>query len=385
MNTARRALVFGATGLLGRHLVLALDQAGIRVTAATRSPDSFTRLSSWLADHGCRMAPTDLRVDFDAPRLVQGDGCASDDVTEIYNCAGAYRFGMSVDDARTANVDSIRAIVSFAAGLPRLRRLVHVYGYRVGRQDQAEVPWSVDRVRRTYRRLGAYEASKVEGDAILPALADELGVALSIVNPSSVIGASDTGESDQQLGLAANLKEIWHGTLAARPGNARTFVPVIPVDYLARFMILLAAEPAADRGSFWVLDDATPALPDLLSLVGRHYGVKVPRARVPVALVKRLPRRITKADPETLTFLSSDRYPTGPANELARRHGLRLPDTTRSILRWADYLAAYRFGAVHDDRSARWFREYAGVRTFGIGEPDARTVVLPGLPVNADT
>ena len=49
MNTARRALVFGATGLLGRHLVLALDQAGIRVTAATRSPDSFTRLSSWLA------------------------------------------------------------------------------------------------------------------------------------------------------------------------------------------------------------------------------------------------------------------------------------------------------------------------------------------------
>ena len=72
MNTARHALVFGATGLLGRHLVLALDQAGIRVTAATRSPDSFTRLSSWLADHGCRMAPTDLRVDFDAPRLVQG-------------------------------------------------------------------------------------------------------------------------------------------------------------------------------------------------------------------------------------------------------------------------------------------------------------------------
>ena len=212
----------------------------------------------WLADHGCRVTPNDLRVDFDAPQLGQGEGRALDDVTEIYNCAGAYQFGMTMAEARHANVDSIRAIVSFAAGLPRLRRLVHVSGYRVGGQDPADVPSRMDRVQRTYRRLGVYEASKVEGDATLQALADRLGVVWSIVNPSSVIGASDSGESDQQLGLAASVKELWHGTLAARPGNARTFVPVVPVDYLARFMTLQAVEPDAARQSFWVLDDDTP-------------------------------------------------------------------------------------------------------------------------------
>ncbi|WP_218024868.1 alpha/beta fold hydrolase, partial [Nocardia pseudovaccinii] len=79
------------------------------------------------------------------------------------------------------------------------------------------------------------------------------------------------------------------------------------------------------------------------------------------------------------------RYPTDSAHELARRHGLDMPDTTRTILRWADYLAAHRFGTAPTGSAARTFDEYAGVRTFRIGEPDAPTVILPGLPVNADT
>ncbi|MEQ4722181.1 alpha/beta fold hydrolase [Nonomuraea sp. B19D2] len=382
---SRHALVFGATGFVGRHLILALDRAGVRVTAATRDSGSSARLVAWLAEHGCGAVPADVRVDFDAPALTEGGAVGLEDVTEIYNCAGAYRFGMTAEEARHANVDSVRAIVSFAARLPRLRRLVHVSGYRVGGQDPATVPWSDDLVRRAYQGLGPYEASKVESDAVLQATADRLGVPWSVVHPSSVIGDSTSGESDQQLGLAASLKEIWRGSLAALPGNARTFVPVVPVDHLARFMTLLPEDPAAARAAFWILDDDTPPLPDLLSLVGRHYQVEVPRLRVPVSLIRRLPAALTRTEPETLTFLSSDRYPTGPARALAERHGLALPGTTESILRWADHLAAHRFGAVPARRPVRRFTRHAGVRTFGIGEPGAPTLVLPGLPVNADT
>lgn len=383
--TIRHALVFGATGFVGRNLILTLDQAGIHVTAAVRSRESFTRLAAWLADHGCGTAPAELIVDFDAEPFVRGEDSAWADVTEIYNCAGAYRFGMTKDEARHGNVDSVRSVASFAARLPHLSRLVYVSGYRVGGQDPTTVPWSPERVERTHRRLGAYEASKVESDAVFQAAADELGVPWSIVNPPTVIGPSDTGESDQQLGLATSVKEIWQGTVAALPGNSRTFVPVIPVDYLTRFMTLLPTDPATAGTAYWVLDDATPALPTLLSQVGRHYRVPVPRTRIPVALVQRLPQWLTKADPETLTFLSTDRYPTDSAHELARKHGLDLPDTTRSILRWADHLAAHRFGTAPTGSAARTFDEYAGVRTFRIGEPDAPTVLLPGLPVNADT
>ncbi|MEU6723744.1 SDR family oxidoreductase [Nonomuraea wenchangensis] len=371
----RHALVFGAAGYIGRALVLELGRAGARVSVATRSQESYERLARWLAARGHDPAPAGVRADFAAPSSPAGGSW--DDVTEIYNCAGAYRFGMTAEQARRANVDSVRAIVAFAARLPRLRRLVHVSGYRVGGQEPGA--WSEERRRAAYAALGAYEASKAEADAVLQAEADELGVPWSIVNPSSVIG-----EAGQYLGLAASVAEIWRGRLAALPGSGRTFVPVVEAGHLARFMALLPEDPGAARRAYWVLDERTPALPDLLTLVARHYEVPAPRLRVPVALVRRLPSRLTRTDPETLTFLSEERYPTGPAAEFAARHGLDRPDTAGAIRRWADELAAHRFGEAPEDGRRR-YTTVGGVRTFELGPAGAPAVVLPGLPVNADT
>lgn len=313
----RHALVVGASGLIGRHVVLALAQAGVLVTVATRSLASYERLVRWLASHGQGAPP---RVDAWSPPV--------GDYTEVHNCAGAYRFGMSAAEARQANVDDVRAVVSYAARLPRLRRLVHVSGYRVSGHV-----WREEDREANYRTLGAYEASKVESDAVFRATADELGVPWSIVNPASVIGGSD-----QQVGLAANVKELWHGRMKALPGNA--FVPVVAAEYLARFMAVLPVDPATASQAYWVLDDDTPMLPDLLALVGRHLGVRVPRLRIPVPLVRRLPAWLTKADPETLTFLSTDRYPTAPARELAARHELTMPDVGALLRAWVDHLVA---------------------------------------------
>ncbi|MGW5732962.1 MULTISPECIES: alpha/beta fold hydrolase [Streptomyces] len=374
----RHALVLGASGFIGRHVVLALGQAGVQVTTASRSRASYRRLAQWLAAHGQQTAPADLRVDFAEPSLIEGE---CEDVTEIYNCAGAYRFGMSQDEARRANVDSVRAVVTFAARLPNLRHLVQVSGYRVGGHDPAS--WSEEQRRETYQKLGAYEASRVEADVTFRAMAAQLGVAWSIVNPPSVIGDSVTGESDQHLGLATNVKDIWQGSLAALPGNARTFVPVVAADYLARFMTLLPVDESTQGAAYWPLDDDTPALPDLLTLIAEHYRVKAPRTRVPVPLLKRLPRWLTRADPETLTFLSTDRYPTDSARAFAARNGLAMPDTATTIRRWADHLAAHRFGDA--PAGERRFTTPGGIRTFELGEAGAPTVVLPGLPVNADT
>ncbi|MEG9249736.1 hypothetical protein V6S67_16730 [Arthrobacter sp. Soc17.1.1.1] len=53
-------------------------------------------------------------------------------------------------------------------------------------------------------------------------------------------------------------------------------------------------------------------------------------------IVKRLPRMITGADPETLGFLSTDRCPTGPANELAEQHGLTRPDINAASTQGSD-------------------------------------------------
>lgn len=338
----RRALVFGASGFIGRWLVRELAQQGATVVAAVRTGSSGERLQTWLDDHGAGGSVRLLLVDFTRDDL----GLAPADqalvgITEIHNVAGAYRFGMTAQEARTANVDGSRRVVELAARLAA-HRLVHLSGYRVSAHDLGSVPWSDERRAEQYARLGAYEASKLESDAVVRARAAELGVPLTIANPSTVIGDSVTGETDQEVGLAVTVRDLAAGRLAAVPGGRDVFVPVVSVDHLARFMVLLPVTPEAAGQAYWILDDATPLLPELLAVIGRHLGVPVPRLRVPLWLVRRLPQRITRADPETLSFLSADRYPTGPANELAARHGLAFPPVEQVLTRWADHLLGRR-------------------------------------------
>lgn len=379
----RHALVFGASGLVGRHLILELAKAGAHVTAAVRTTDSGARVEKWLREHALHEGVATTLVDFDTPELIAGGPSAFASVTEIHNCAAVYKFGMTAQEARSVNVGVVERLIDFATGLPNLERVVHISGYRVGGQDPATIPWSDEFRNALYKELGAYEASKMESDAIFQARALKHGIPWTIVNPASVIGDSKTGESDQYIGLPATIEQIWSGTAAALPGNESTFLPVITVDYLAAFMAAAAVDSATAGQAYWVLDDNTPPLADLLGHVGRYLGAKVPRLRIPVAIIKRLPRSITKADPETLSFLSSDRYPTTSAIEFAARHGLQMPDVQISLERWAGHLAAHRFGAART--GGRRFVTAAGLRTFELGEPGSRHLILPGLPVNADT
>ncbi|PRI10804.1 alpha/beta fold hydrolase [Leucobacter massiliensis] len=385
-ETPRHALVFGASGLIGRHLILELAAAGAEVTAAVRSVESGARLARWLREHGLKRSIGTVIADFSAPRLFADGAAAFASVTEIHSCAGSYRFGMSAAEARDGNVGIVERLIDFAAELPALRRVVHISGYRVGGQDPGSVPWSEEHRAAVYRELGAYEASKVESDAVFQARARERAIPWTIVNPSSVIGDSRTGESDQLIGLPATIEQLWNGTATALPGDDSTFLPVVTVDYLAAFMTVAAVDPSAEGEAYWLLDDRTPPLAELLAHLARHLGARVPKLRIPVGLIKRLPQRITGADPETLGFMSSDRYPTDSANALAERHGLRMPEVRRALERWADHLAAHRFGAVPGASAGdRRIVDAGGLRTFELGAAGSRRVILPGLPVNADS
>lgn len=105
------------------------------------------------------------------------------------------------------------------------------------------------------------------------------------------------------------------------PGSRRTVLPVVTIDHLARFLALMPRDPETAGQAYWVLDDATPPLPELVALVAGELGVAAPRLRIPVAALRALPARLTGAEKETLSFLSADTYPTAPATALARRHG----------------------------------------------------------------
>ncbi|WP_431901849.1 alpha/beta fold hydrolase [Nonomuraea sp. bgisy101] len=351
------AIVFGATGFIGRSLVAELLNDNQHVAAAVRDDT----LTPWLTRRGIDTGRLTV-VHADITRPLAG----LPDARDVYNAAARFGFGLGVDEARATNVTGALNVLEWAATLPGLRRLVHVSGYRVSASDG----------RPDYRRLGAYEASKLEGDLAVRARAGELGLPLSIANPSTVIGPG------QYIGLATFVEDLWKGRLPALPGGPDVFLPVVTIDYFARF---LARLPTAEAGQYWVLDDATPLLPELISTIAEHTGVRAPRRTVPVGLVRRLPRALTGADPETLSFLSADRYPTDSAHAFAASAGLEMPPVADALRRWADDLVAARFGAWEPWLQPYGFHPVAGSRTWVNGERhDPAHVLLHGLPMNAD-
>ncbi|MEV6862555.1 alpha/beta fold hydrolase [Streptosporangium subroseum] len=364
------SVVFGAAGFIGRSLVAELLRQRRRVAAAVRGPGD--RLTSWLA---AREADTSgltvVTADITVPGLgIEGlEGLEDlERVRDVYNTAARFAFGLSVEEARSANVTGALNVVDWAAARPGLRRLVHISGYRVSGGP-------VD-----YRGEGAYEASKKEADGAVRVRARELGVPLTIANPCTVIGPG------QFVGLASMVEDLWCGRLPALPGGPDIFLPVVDGDYFARFMAALPVHEETAGKAYWVLDDETPNLPELVELIAGHLGVPAPRLSIPLRVVRRLPRALTGTDPETLSFISTDRYDTAPALEFAERAGLRMPPVGEVLRRWADDLVGARFGRGLPPRGPYGFRGVAGSRTWVTGEREnPEYVLLHGLPVDADS
>lgn len=326
-------LVIGSTGLIGRWLVPELTRQGRHVAAMVRNAaERGDELRDWVAAHG---GNTERLTVVDGDLTAPGLGLDPlPTVRDVYNLGGRFAFGLTESEARTVNVDGAVAALRWAQELPQLRRFVHISGYRVAGVTVSPT---------LYRDKGAYEASKVEADHAVRDHAEAQGIPYAIVNPSTIIGDSGTGETTQFIGLAAMAHDLHRGKLPVIPGGKDVWVPVVTADYFARFLAAVPehAEPAA---ALWVLDEDTPLLGELLRDVAQTLGVRPPRFHVPVGVIRRLPARLTGADPETLGFLSADRYPTESARALAERAGLVPPPVRPALRAWVDYLVASEFG-----------------------------------------
>lgn len=358
------SVVFGAAGFIGRALVARLLHRGHTVAAALR-PGSAQRLTAWLDEHGVeRERLTVLDCDITEPGLGEVAGLDTAGIRDVYNCAARFTFGIDAGLARAVNIDGALHILDWCTHLPELRRLVHITGYRVTVPDSAEHDYAV----------GAYGASKFEADAIVRERAATAGVALTVANPSTVVGPG------QYIGLAELTRDLWYGRLPALPGNARTLLPILDLDYFVDFLLALPRDPDTAGRSYTVLDPASPPLPELMRLLAEYLHVRAPRFTIPTALVARLPQRLTGVDRERLAFLAENRYDTSAAEKVAAAAGLTMPPAGEVLRKWANHLVSSRFGDTEPDPSAGFAD---GLWVSG----DSRTpdlVLLHGLPTDSD-
>lgn len=377
MNTSTRdaeVMVTGGTGFIGRWLLADLTRAGTTTVALVRNAERRApELRSFVEHLGgdpSRLVVVEGDIEQPGLGLVE----TFDSVRVVHHLAARFAFGLDPTDARRSNVDGTRHVLEWAARLPRLRRFVLLGGYRMTVRDPAALEDP-----RLYARHGAYEASKCAALGLARRFARDHSMPFTAVHPSGVIGDSRTGETTQLVGMGEMVERLFAGSVPMLAGSPRTFVPVVTVDYLSRFLASVADRDETEGQDLVLFHPESPPLGELVKKIAGHLGVAAPEIFAPLSIVRRLPAAISGIHPESVDFLSEDRYETTSAEAHAQAVGLEHPDLYSALSVWCDWLVSTRF--LRDPPTSGLIDR--GV--FVVGEPhEASHILLHGIPFDGE-
>jgi nucleoside-diphosphate-sugar epimerase len=256
------ALVTGATGLLGGHIVDLLLERGERPRVLVRPGESLNGLAS--ADVEVR------RGDIADRKALE---TAVPGVDQIFHCAARTGpWGPEAEYVRT-NVEGLEALieVALAAGV---ERVVHVSSVTVHGND---IRGTADETAPFRVEPNPYSRSKVAGEHVIQRLVRDRGARVVIVRPGWIYGPRDAASFGR---LAATIER---GRMLI-VGSGENHLPLVHVRDAAQG-VLLAADSGAGTGEAFVLVNDEPVTQsDYLAAIASELGAPLPRRRIPYRL-----------------------------------------------------------------------------------------------------
>jgi dihydroflavonol-4-reductase len=249
-----KALVTGANGFTGSHLVKALEQRGDVVVGLVRKSSNLARLS-------------DCKVQFVYGEITDRDALktAMTGVDWVFHTAAYVELGL-VDAAEMerVNVEGTRAVMEVAQAVG-VSKVVYCSTIGVFGDTKGQV------VDETFQRTqadfsSAYDRTKYEAQQIVDQFAAK-GLPVVSILPSGIFGADDPhfGPVLQQF-LKKGLK-LWAG------GDRIT--GIVHVDDLVAAMILAAEK--SKPGEHYIISAGDLTTREMFNLLSQETGIPVPR------------------------------------------------------------------------------------------------------------
>ncbi|MEP0871136.1 NAD-dependent epimerase/dehydratase family protein [Trichocoleus desertorum AS-A10] len=257
-----KALVTGANGFTGSHLVRLLEQRGDQVVGLVRKSSNLSRLS----DAQVQLVYGDLS-DREALRT------AMQGVDTVFHTAAYVELGLvNAAEMERVNVTGTRAVMEVAKEMG-VTKIVYCSTIGVFGDTQGQV------VDETFQRTqkdfsSAYDRTKYDAQVLVDQMAQQ-GLPVVSVMPSGIFGADDPH-------FIPVLRQFLKGGLKLWAGGDRV-TGVVHVDDLAMAM-LLAAEKAP-TGEHYIISAGDLTTREMFQIVGQQAGIAAP-AEAPKALVR---------------------------------------------------------------------------------------------------
>ncbi|MBS3018409.1 hypothetical protein DJFAAGMI_01141 [Comamonas sp. PE63] len=340
--------VTGGTGFIGQHLLANLSAKGHTVRVLMRRPERLAALREQVDNLGgiaTRVFAVAGDLERDNLGLSPSDQAVLKQSRVVFHLGAHFAWGLSLEHSRAVNVEGAKRVALLAAG--QKSRLVMIGGYmlknhehllRIGIDPRHPelTDWPA-----VYRHVGAYEAHF----ATLQVMSAK-GGEVTIVHPATVCGHSRTGHILDGQPLVALIRNLAQGELAAVPGTAEHWLPLVTVDYLVELVAACAFDPAMAGKELLALDDQSPNLRELLGQVAHPMGLKPPRHHISLRWLKLMlsippVARFLSTSAEALDFIQTTRFDTAAVEQFANRHGIAKPDIRQSLQRTSMFVNSY--------------------------------------------
>lgn len=342
--------VTGGTGFIGQHLVAHLSAKGHTVRVLMRRPERLTELREQVVKLGgsaARVFAVAGDLERDNLGLSPADREQLRQARVVFHLGAHFAWGLSLEQSRAVNVEGAKRVALLA--VEQNSRLVMIGGYMLKNHEHLQRigidPRSAQQTHwpAVYRRVGGYEASKLEAHFATLELMSAKGGEITVVHPATVCGHSRTGHILDGQPLVELIRNLIQGKLTAVPGTAKHWLPLVTVDYLVELMVVSAFDPAMVGQELLALDEQTPNLRELLVQVAQPLGLKPPRHHIPLRVLKLLlsippVARFMNTKPEALDFIQTTRFDTAAVEQFAKSHGIAKPDIRQSLQHTATFV-----------------------------------------------
>ncbi|WP_240040985.1 alpha/beta fold hydrolase [Paenibacillus ginsengarvi] len=336
----------GGTGYIGSHILAELISKHHDIIVLVRSLDRFQhtlgRLHLLEAQH-----VTAVIGDLSKPKL----GLSANDYKRIQNsdiivhAGGPMNIELSQTEAEQAFLNPAIELAELSEKIHMkkgLKQFIHVVGYMSPYNEQNAIH-NLDAV---LEKAPPYEKMKFQADSYIRKALKPLGIPLSTVNPSTVIGHSYSGITEQIGGLSILVDAVRRNLMPLVPGGKDYWLPMVHIDHVASFIVNLVQTKELASNTYFLLDPKqdSPSIRSLIRQNAIEMRAAPPFGTIPLALLKSLLRlgigKRLGIPKESMNFLVKSEFPVTSKFELERKNGVRtsvVPTTLPYVIADLDF------------------------------------------------